>query len=111
MEDGFRKCATVNDGQFTGARRFRRDRYMGAKRKTLIATIGVILLLVGVSYAGIDYYTAQSAFCGGSCHTMTEQYEAWKRDAHHESNNADGKQAADVCHVSPMEERTKHGDV
>ncbi len=57
-----------------------------------------------VAWGGTEYYTAQSSFCGGSCHTMTEQYEAWQANYHHESNNPDGMQAECVdCHFLPGE--------
>ncbi|MCP4492855.1 MAG: cytochrome C [Gammaproteobacteria bacterium] len=55
-------------------------------------------------YEGVEYYTAQSSFCGSSCHTMSEQYEAWKTNTHHASNNAEGIQAECVdCHFLPGE--------
>ncbi|MBT3723017.1 MAG: cytochrome C [Gammaproteobacteria bacterium] len=57
-----------------------------------------------ITYEGVEYYTSQSSFCGGSCHTMTEQYDAWKSDTHHASNNPEGKQANCVdCHFLPGE--------
>lgn len=56
------------------------------------------------SWGGSEYYTAQSSFCGGSCHTMTEQYDAWQSNYHHENNNPDGMQAECVdCHFLPGE--------
>ncbi len=56
------------------------------------------------AWGGTEYYTAQSSFCGGSCHTMTEQYEAWQSDYHHESNNPDEMQAECIdCHFLPGE--------
>ena len=68
------------------------------------------LILIGIAvfsliaYGGVEYYTGQSSFCGGSCHTMTEQYEAWKSDYHHKSNNPGGMQADCIdCHFLPGE--------
>jgi len=64
---------------------------------------GVILFLL-TAYGGVEYYTSQSSFCGGSCHTMTEQYEAWKSNTHHKGNNPDGIQAECIdCHFLPGE--------
>ena len=64
---------------------------------------GAVLFMLA-SWGGIEYYTAQPAFCGGSCHTMTEQYDAWKADYHHADNNPDGMQADCVdCHFLPGE--------
>ena len=57
-----------------------------------------------VAWGGTEYYTAQSSFCGGSCHTMTEQYEAWQANYHHKSNNPDEMQAECIdCHFLPGE--------
>lgn len=56
------------------------------------------------AWGGTEYYTGQSSFCGGSCHTMTEQYEAWQANYHHKSNNPDEMQAECVdCHFLPGE--------
>ena len=68
----------------------------------LILVGGIVFLLAG--WGGVEYYTAQSSFCGGSCHTMTEQYEAWQSDYHYASNNPDGMQAECIdCHFLPGE--------
>jgi nitrate/TMAO reductase-like tetraheme cytochrome c subunit len=64
---------------------------------------GAVMFLLA-SWGGVEYYTSQSAFCGGSCHTMTEQYDAWKADYHHADNNPDGMQAGCIdCHFLPGE--------
>ena len=64
---------------------------------------GTILVLTA-TWGGVEYYTAQSSFCGGSCHTMTEQYQAWKSNKHHADNNSAGIQADCVtCHFLPGE--------
>ena len=56
------------------------------------------------TWGGTEYYTAQSSFCGGSCHAMTEQYEAWQANYHHKSNNPDEMQAECIdCHFLPGE--------
>ncbi|MEJ1297416.1 MAG: NapC/NirT family cytochrome c [Candidatus Sedimenticola sp. (ex Thyasira tokunagai)] len=77
------------------------------RRQCLIsAVIGLVLFLI-VSFFGVEYYTSQSSFCGGSCHTMTEQYDAWKSNTHHKSNNPEGKQAECIdCHFLPGEKRS-----
>ena len=70
-------------------------------RLTALISGGFILFLL-TAYGGVEYYTSQSSFCGGSCHTMTEQYEAWKSNYHHKSNNPDGMQAECIdCHFLP----------
>ncbi len=72
-------------------------------RLTALVFTGVILFLLA-SWGGSEYYTAQSSFCGGSCHTMTEQYEAWQSNYHNENNNPDGMQAECIdCHFLPGE--------
>ena len=66
--------------------------------------LGAGLLVILAVWGGMEYYTAQSSFCGGSCHTMTEQYEAWQSNAHHVGNNAEGVQAECIdCHFLPGE--------
>ncbi len=67
----------------------------------VVVLVGGVLVLVA-AWGGVEYYTSQSSFCGGSCHSMTEQYEAWKSSPHHASNNSDGKQAECIeCHFLP----------
>lgn len=76
------------------------------KQLILLIFAGVIFVLL-TAYGGVEYYTSQSSFCGGSCHTMTEQYEAWQSDFHHRSNNPDGMQAECIdCHFLPGEKRS-----
>ncbi|MBT5309171.1 MAG: cytochrome C [Rhodospirillaceae bacterium] len=71
-----------------------------------VATVVGVVLLSGAWFAQ-EAYTSQSSFCGGSCHTMTEQYEGWKSSKHHASKSAEGTQAECVdCHFLPGE---KHG--
>jgi len=72
-------------------------------RLTALVFAGTLLFLL-VTWGGSEYYTAQSSFCGGSCHTMTEQYDAWKANYHHQDNNPDGMQAECIdCHFLPGE--------
>lgn len=74
-----------------------------AWRLTTLIFIGIIVFLL-TAWGGTEYYTAQSSFCGGSCHAMTEQYETWKANYHHKSNNPDEMQAECVdCHYLPGE--------
>lgn len=75
-------------------------------RLLILLFIGIAVTLL-IAYQGVEYYTSQSSFCGGSCHTMTEQYEAWKSNSHHKANNPDGKQADCVdCHFLPGEHKS-----
>lgn len=72
-------------------------------RLTALIFAGIVLVLL-TAYGGVEYYTSKSSFCGGSCHTMTEQYEAWQSNYHHKSNNPDGMQAECIdCHFLPGE--------
>jgi len=69
----------------------------------LIATLILVVLVVG-SYAGMEYYTSRSSFCGGSCHTMAEPYASWKNDKHHASKSSHGIEASCIdCHFLPGE--------
>lgn len=73
-------------------------------RKTVLTATAVIVVLFLTSWGGVEYYTTGPTFCGGTCHTMTEQYEAWKIDTHHASNNEGRIQANCVdCHFLPGE--------
>lgn len=75
-------------------------------RLAALISAGIILFLL-TTWGGVEYYTSQSSFCGGSCHTMTEQYEAWQADFHHKSNNPDEMQAECIdCHFLPGEKRS-----
>ncbi|MCP4767459.1 MAG: cytochrome C [Gammaproteobacteria bacterium] len=70
---------------------------------TALVFAGIVVFILA-AWGGTEYYTAQSSFCGGSCHTMTEQYEAWQTDYHHENNNPDEMQAECIdCHFLPGE--------
>jgi nitrate/TMAO reductase-like tetraheme cytochrome c subunit len=63
-----------------------------------------IVVFILTAWGGTEYYTAQSSFCGGSCHAMTEQYEAWQSDFHYQDNNPNGMQAECIdCHFLPGE--------
>jgi nitrate/TMAO reductase-like tetraheme cytochrome c subunit len=76
---------------------------------TIAITVVVIGVLLASGYFAFERYTAQSSFCGGSCHTMTEQYEAWQTSKHHAANNPDGIQAECVdCHFLPGEKYGFH---
>jgi len=74
---------------------------------TVIASIAVVLVVLVGGWFAQEAYTSQSEFCGGSCHTMSEQFAAWKNDNHHASKSKNGVQAECVdCHFLPGE---KHG--
>ena len=67
--------------------------------------IGIVILTGG--WFAQEAYTSRSEFCGASCHTMSEQFAAWKNNKHHASKNSGGKQAECIdCHFLPGE---KHG--
>ncbi|MBT3094512.1 MAG: NapC/NirT family cytochrome c, partial [Candidatus Thiodiazotropha sp. (ex Lucina pensylvanica)] len=75
-------------------------------RLMVLIFMGTVLFLL-TAWGGFEYYTSQSSFCGGSCHTMTEQYEAWKSNYHYKSNNPEGMQAECVdCHFLPGEKHS-----
>lgn len=78
---------------------------LNLKSKGILIGIPVLLIVMIVAaYEGVEVYTSTSSFCGGSCHTMTEQYTAWKKDTHHKGNNDKGIQANCVdCHFLPGE--------
>lgn len=72
------------------------------------ASAAIIVIISAAALTGAWYaqesYTSKSEFCGGSCHTMDEQYTAWQNDKHHASKSADGTQAECVdCHFLPGE--------
>ena len=70
--------------------------------RSRITVFIALLVVLGATYGGFEVYTSQSSFCGGSCHAMTEQYEAWKADFHHVVNNNEEMQAECVdCHFLP----------
>lgn len=72
--------------------------------RLILLFLAATVLFLAAAWGGIEYYTSQSSFCGGSCHTMTEQYEAWKSNYHHMDNNPDGFQAECIdCHFLPGE--------
>ena len=74
---------------------------------TVLSAAVVIVILLGGGWFAQEAYTSQSSFCGGSCHTMDEQYAAWKNNSHHASKSKDGTQAECIdCHFLPGE---KHG--
>ncbi|MCG8017087.1 MAG: NapC/NirT family cytochrome c [Candidatus Thiodiazotropha sp. 'RUGA'] len=75
--------------------------------RLLLLLFTVVAVALFIAYQGVEYYTSQSSFCGGSCHTMTEQYEAWKSDYHHKENNPNGMQADCIdCHFLPGEHKS-----
>jgi hypothetical protein len=75
--------------------------------KTIVAVLVVLIVLAASTIAGTEYYTSQPEFCGGTCHTMREQYDAWQASKHNTKNNPGHKQAACVdCHFPPGEKRT-----
>ncbi len=75
-------------------------------RLAVLVLAGMVVFLLS-AWGGIEYYTSQSSFCGGSCPTMTEQYEAWKTSTHHKGNNPGGIQAECIdCHFLPGEKHS-----
>jgi len=74
---------------------------------TAVASIAIALLVLAGGWFAQEAYTSRSEFCGGSCHTMTEQFVAWKNNKHHASRSQGGEQAECIdCHFLPGE---KHG--
>ncbi|MBL6952163.1 MAG: NapC/NirT family cytochrome c [Alphaproteobacteria bacterium] len=74
---------------------------------TAVVGLAIALVVIAGGWFAQEAYTSRSEFCGGSCHTMTEQFTAWKNDKHHASQSEDGTQAECVdCHFLPGE---KHG--
>jgi len=70
------------------------------------SAVVLILLSVGGWFAQATYFK-QSSFCGGSCHAMTEQFTAWKKDKHFAANNEKSQEAGCVdCHILPGEENS-----
>ncbi len=68
----------------------------------VIAGVLVVFVVVVGGFFGVEAYTSSSEFCGGSCHTMDEQYAAWKKNKHHAEHNKSGKQAECIdCHFLP----------
>lgn len=75
-------------------------------KTVVIGVVGLIILTAG-AWEGMEYYTSQPSFCGGSCHAMSEQYAAWKADPHYAGDNPDRVQADCVdCHFLPGEKRS-----
>lgn len=71
-----------------------------------VIVVAVVIILGGGLYAQ-STYTKQPAFCGGSCHAMSEQYQSWQTSKHHAKNNEQGHEATCVnCHVLPGEENS-----
>lgn len=71
-----------------------------------IASLALIAVIVG-AWEGANYYTSQSSFCGGSCHVMDEQYQAWKTSEHYSPGGDPEKRAECIdCHFLPGEKRS-----
>jgi nitrate/TMAO reductase-like tetraheme cytochrome c subunit len=71
-----------------------------------IAFVVSIMVLAG-AWEGAEYYTSQSSFCGGSCHIMDEQFQAWKDSKHYAPGGDVAKQASCIeCHFLPGEKRS-----
>lgn len=71
-----------------------------------IASVALLVVLAS-AWEGLEYYTSQNSFCGGSCHTMNEQYEAWKTSKHHLPDGDPEKQAGCIdCHFLPGGKQT-----
>lgn len=65
------------------------------------ASVALVVVLAS-AWAGSEYYTSRNSFCGGTCHIMNEQNEAWKKSKHYAPEDDDAKQAGCVdCHFLP----------
>ncbi len=70
--------------------------------KFIVAVFAIVIVLGLGGFGTMEYVTLQSSFCGGACHTMAEQYSAWKTNKHHADQNPDGPAAECVdCHFAP----------
>jgi nitrate/TMAO reductase-like tetraheme cytochrome c subunit len=71
-----------------------------------VAFVALVVVLAG-AWSGAEYYTSQDSFCGGSCHVMDEQYEAWKKSEHFAPAGDPDKRAGCIeCHFLPGEKRS-----
>lgn len=61
----------------------------------------VMVVFLGATMGGAEYYTAKPQFCG-TCHIMTPYYESWQKDPH--ATKADV--ACVDCHYAPGEHHT-----
>jgi nitrate/TMAO reductase-like tetraheme cytochrome c subunit len=72
-----------------------------------VALVAVVLLGAGVLYYAGNAYTSTSEFCGGSCHTMDEQFAAWKSSSHFSPKTPGAKRAECIeCHFLPGEKKS-----
>ncbi len=72
----------------------------------IVGVVAVLVVLTGAWFAQ-EAYTSRSEFCGGSCHAMTEQFVAWKKDKHFAGNNDKEQEAGCIdCHILPGEENS-----
>ncbi len=70
--------------------------------KALVIAFAVLTVILASAWEGAEYYTSRNAFCGGSCHIMDEQYQAWKKSEHHAPGGDLEKQATCIeCHFLP----------
>jgi nitrate/TMAO reductase-like tetraheme cytochrome c subunit len=69
------------------------------KRLTIIAIVGIVLVVGVVLYA--EHRTSQPSFCG-SCHIMEPYYASWKDDLHGDRLGV----ACVDCHYAPGERTT-----
>jgi nitrate/TMAO reductase-like tetraheme cytochrome c subunit len=70
--------------------------------QALAIASAALVVVIASAWAGSEYYTSRSSFCGGSCHIMNEQYEAWKTSKHYAPEDDLAKQAGCIdCHFLP----------
>ena len=75
--------------------------------KAVAVAFGALVVLTAGAWEGFAYYTSQNSFCGGSCHIMDEQYQAWKKSEHYAPADDLAKQAGCIeCHFLPGEKRS-----
>ncbi len=72
----------------------------------VVAFVALIVVLAG-AWEGVEYYTSQNSFCGGNCHIMDEQYQAWKDSKHYAPGGDVAKRANCIdCHFLPGDKRS-----
>lgn len=71
-----------------------------------LALVALVVIVGGISW-GASSYMSRPSFCGTSCHTMDEQWNAWKNNKHFALKDSEHKQATCMqCHFAPGEENS-----
>jgi nitrate/TMAO reductase-like tetraheme cytochrome c subunit len=70
------------------------------KKKTILLTLGIMVMIVISVLFTAEYYTSRPQFCG-SCHIMERYYNSWEKSKHGEKDVT----CVD-CHYAPGEKYT-----